>query len=97
MQGWDVAKILPNHGDPDVIMKGGFDKTLIEAIVSYVTRMLSRTHDGGYLAGEMEDYIGRETEKGWIHPFEPYREVHEQNLKLVHDHWKDKTLPEIAL
>src|SRR6185437_3458990 len=25
MQGWDIAKILPNHGDPDVITTGGFD------------------------------------------------------------------------
>jgi cyclase len=97
MQGWDVAKILPNHGDPDVIMKGGFDKTLIAATVSDVTRMLSRAHDGGYLDGKMEDSIGPEAAKGWIQPFEPYREVHEQNLKLVHDYWKDKTLPQIAL
>ena len=22
MQGWDIARILPNHGDPDVIMSG---------------------------------------------------------------------------
>jgi hypothetical protein len=22
MKGWDVAKILPNHGDPDIIKKG---------------------------------------------------------------------------
>ena len=29
--------------------------------------------------------------------FEPYGEVHEQNLKLVHDYWKDKTLPDVAL
>ena len=34
--------------------------------------------------------------KGWITPFEPYREVHSQNLKLVHDYWKDRTLPKIA-
>ena len=44
----------------------------------------------------MEDYTGAEAAKGWIHPFEPYREVHEQNLKLVHDYWKDKTLPRIV-
>ncbi len=96
MQTWDVARILPNHGDPGVIAKGGFDKTLIEATVSYVTRMLSRAHDAGYLDGTMEAYIGPEAAKGWIHPFEPYREVHEQNLKLVHDYWKDKTLPKIG-
>ncbi len=95
MQGWDIAKIFPDHGDPDVIAKGGFDKTLIEATVAYVTRMLSRAHDAGYLDGTMEDYTGPEAAKGWVHPFEPYREVHEQNLKLVHDYWKDKRLPEI--
>jgi len=38
----------------------------------------------------------RQAAKGWIRPFEPYREVHEQNLKLVHDYWKEKTLPEVA-
>jgi cyclase len=97
MQGWDIAKILPNHGDPDVIMAGGFDKTLIEATRAYVARMLSRAHDAGYLDGTMEDFVGTEAAKGWIQPFEPYGEVHEQNLKLVHDYWKDKTLPEVAL
>jgi cyclase len=96
MKRWDVARILPNHGDPDVIAKGGFDKTLIEATISYVTKMLSRAHDPSYLDGTMEDYIGDDAAKGWVHPFEPYREVHEQNLKLVHDCWKDKTLPNIA-
>jgi glyoxylase-like metal-dependent hydrolase (beta-lactamase superfamily II) len=96
MQGWDIAKILPNHGDPDLIATGGFDKTLIDATMSYVTKMLSRAHDPAYLQGTMEDFIGDSAAKGWVHPFEPYREVHEQNLKLVHDYWKDKTLPEIA-
>ena len=96
MRGWDIAKILPNHGNPEIIKKGGFDKTLIEATMDYVTKMLSRAHDADYLDGTMEDYIGEEAAKGWIYPFEPYREVHGQNLKLVHDYWKDKELPEIA-
>ena len=96
MQGWDIAKILPNHGAPDVIMKGGFDTTLIDATVDYVAKMLSRAHDPAYLQDTMEDFIGDSAAKGWIHPFEPYREVHDQNLKLVHDYWKDKTLPEIV-
>jgi glyoxylase-like metal-dependent hydrolase (beta-lactamase superfamily II) len=97
MQGWDIAKILPNHGDPDVIMAGGFDKTLIEATIAYVARMLARAHDAGYLDGTMEDFVGTEAAKGWTQPFEPYGEVHEQNLKLVHDYWKDKTVPDVAL
>ena len=44
----------------------------------------------------MEEYLAHSAAKGWIRPFEPYREVHEQNLKLVHDYWKEKTLPEVA-
>jgi cyclase len=93
---WDVAKIFPNHGDPDIIMKGGYDKTFIDATASYVTKMLTKSHDADYLNGTMEDYVGDSAAKGWIHVFEPYRDVHTQNLKLVHDYWKDKPLPEIA-
>jgi cyclase len=96
MKGWDVARILPDHGNPDTIRKGGYDKTLIDATVDYVTKMLTRAHDADYLDGTMEHYIGDSAAKGWVHFFEPYREVHEQNLKVVHDYWKDKTLPEIA-
>jgi cyclase len=97
MKGWDVARILPDHGDPDIIRAGGYDKTLIDATIAYVTKMLTRAHDADYLDGTMEDFIGDSAAKGWIRPFEPYREVHEQNLKLVHDYWKDKRLPEVAL
>ncbi|HET7447488.1 MAG TPA: MBL fold metallo-hydrolase [Methyloceanibacter sp.] len=96
MQGWDIARILPDHGNPDTIRKGGYDKTLIDATVDYVTKMLTRAHDADYLDGTMEHYIGDSAAKGWVHFFEPYPEVHEQNLKVVHDYWKDKTLPEIA-
>lgn len=96
MRTWDVAKIYPNHGDPDTIMTGGYDKTFIDATVAYVTRMLGNAHDPDYLKGTMEDYIGDSAAKGWVHIFEPYREVHTQNLKLVQGYWKDKELPEIA-
>jgi cyclase len=96
MRQWDVAKIFPNHGDPDVIMKGGYDKTLIDATESYVSRMLNKSHDADYLNGTMEDYIGDSVAKGWVHLYEPYRDVHKQNLKLVHDYWKIRPLPQIA-
>jgi hypothetical protein len=94
MRQWDIARIFPNHGDPDVIAGGGYDKTLIDATVSYVTKMLARSRDADYLTGTMEDYIGDAAAKGWVHPFEPYRDVHAQNLKLVHDYWRARPLPE---
>ena len=96
MRQWDIAKIFPNHGDPDVIGGGGYDKTLIDATVAYVTKMLARSHDRDYLTGTMEDYIGESAAKGWVHPFAPYRDVHAQNLKLVHDYWRARPLPELG-
>lgn len=96
MRGWDVAKILPNHGNPDVIMAGGYDKTLIDATSTYVTKMLQKSHDPNYLEGSMEDYIGESVKNGWVQLFEPYREVHIQNLKTVSEYWKGKELPVIA-
>ena len=30
--------------------------------------------------------------KGWINIYEPYREVHKENLKAVHEYYKDKPL-----
>ena len=96
MQTWDISKILPAHGDPEIIMDGGYDTTLIDATVSYVSKMLSKAHDADYLDGTMEDYIAPEVAKGWVHTFEPYRAVHAQNLKVVRDYWQDKKLPDIA-
>lgn len=36
MRSWGIARILPNHGDPEVIARGGYDLALIE-----VTRHIS--------------------------------------------------------
>jgi cyclase len=93
MRTWDIARIFPNHGDPRVIFGGGYDKSLIDATIAYVSAMLARSHDAGYLDGSMEDYIRDLAAKGWVNPFEPYSDVHAQNLKLVHAHWRDKPLP----
>lgn len=91
----DLAAIYPNHGDPEVIRDGGYDKTFIDATANYIRRMLSRAHDEKYLEGKLEDYVGDSLEKGWVHLWEPYREVHQMNLKLVHEYYQDKPLPEL--
>jgi hypothetical protein len=43
----------------------------------------------------MEEYIGESVAKGWVHHFEPYREVHQENLKAVHNYYKEKPLPDL--
>lgn len=90
MKDMDIARIYPNHGDPAVIAGGGYDKTLIDATMDYIGKMLARVHDPGYLESAMEDYIGDSLSHGWVHAFEPYRQVHQMNLKLVHEYYKDK-------
>lgn len=95
MRAWDFARIFPNHGDPDVIARGGYDKTFIDATIAYVAAMLAKAHDPNFLDGSMEDYIGPLAAKGWVNPYEAYRDVHAQNLKLVREYWHDKPLPAV--
>jgi len=95
LREWDIARIYPNHGDPKVVTSGGYDKTFIDATIGYVSKMLAHSHDKDFLDGKMEDYVGESLAKGWVHLFEPYRDVHKQNLKLVSDYWKSRPLPRL--
>lgn len=88
-------RIYPNHGDPKVIAGGGYRKTLIDATTGYITRMVLRSHDKNYLKSSLESYIGDSVSKGWISLYQPYREVHSDNLKAVHKYWSKRKLPEM--
>jgi len=91
----DIAfdRIYPNHGAPDVIRNGGYGKTFIDATVEYIRRMLARVKDENYLDGKLEDYIGASVAKKWISLYEPYRDVHRDNLKGVHEYFNGKAMP----
>jgi cyclase len=93
---WDITKIFPNHGDPDVISHGGYNATLIDATTSYLRKVIMRAHDPDYLKGSLEDYVGDSVQKGWISIWEEYREPHEVNLKRVQATMKDKPLPQLS-
>jgi cyclase len=86
-------KILPNHGDPEIIKRGGYDSTLIDATTEYLTLMVRRVHEPGYLDFPMEEFIGNAVRSGWINWWEPYRRVHRQNTRLVFDYYKKKEIP----
>jgi glyoxylase-like metal-dependent hydrolase (beta-lactamase superfamily II) len=95
MKQLDVNILYPNHGNPEVIRNGGYSKTLIDATANYISRMLMRAHDENFLESPLESFIGDALEKGWVTLWEPYREVHKMNLGLVHEHFKDKPLPDL--
>jgi len=91
-----LTAILPSHGHPDVIEDGGYDKTLIDATINYIIRMVNQTHDKDFLMSPMKSYLREELEQGWIHYYEPYEEVHNENLIKVYDHYKNKQLPSFS-
>ncbi|HSP77312.1 MAG TPA: MBL fold metallo-hydrolase, partial [Myxococcaceae bacterium] len=74
-----IARIFPNHGDPAVITRGGYDKSFIDATTLYIARMLKRAHDEDFLSSPLEAFIGDALARGQVNAFEPYRDVHEMN------------------
>ena len=90
---WDIARIFPNHGNIEVIRKGGYDKGLIDATQVYLRNMIRRAKDENFLTMPIETVIGESVGKGWVTLWEPYRHVHEVNRKRLHDLYKDKPLP----
>ncbi len=83
MAALDPAFILPNHGDPDIIAAGGYDKGLIKAQQQYI-RMLKRCRSDNILRKQpLEELIAGPLSRGWVNMFEPYRAIHEQNLMRV--------------
>ena len=77
------AHILPNHGDPDIISLGGYEKTFIRATQQYI-RMLKRcVNDPELRVKPLQEVINGPLEAGWVNMFEPYESVHKQNVETV--------------
>jgi glyoxylase-like metal-dependent hydrolase (beta-lactamase superfamily II) len=95
MKRWNIDRIFPNHGNPDVIANGGYRTTLIDATLDYLHRMVARAHDADYLTGSMQDYVHDSISKGWVTPWWAYREAHQTNLTVVAKAYKDRPLPDL--
>jgi cyclase len=82
---WQLApdRILPNHGDPDVIATGGYSRDLIRATQQYIG-VLERCRSEAQLRGApLRQLIAGPLDAGWIHYFAPYESVHLENLARV--------------
>ncbi len=82
---WALApnRILPNHGDPEIIALGGYEKTLIRATQQYI-RMLKRCATEPDLREKpLQEIIAGPLQMGWVNLFGPYEAVHQQNVKRV--------------
>jgi cyclase len=95
LKKWNIDRIFPNHGDPDVISQGGYATTLIDATTDYLRKLILHSHDADYLNGALEDYVADSVKKGWVSIWWAYREAHETNLKRVSKVLQDHALPKL--
>jgi len=78
-----AERILPNHGDPEVIAAGGYSAGLISATEQYI-RILQRSRDEPDLRESvLRELIEGPLEAGWIRYFPPYEAVHRENIETV--------------
>ena len=82
---WELKpeRILPNHGDPEIIALGGYEKTFIRANQQYI-RMLKRcVAEPDLRTKPLREIIRAPLEAGWVNLFEPYETIHRQNIEVV--------------
>jgi cyclase len=77
------ARILPNHGDPDIIARGGYSRGLNRAMQQYVRTLLRARSDAALRASPLKSLIQGPLNTGWITYYAPYEEVHKENLEKV--------------
>jgi cyclase len=77
------ARILPNHGDPDIIARGGYSRGLNRAMQQYVRALLRCRSDAALRASPLKALIQGPLNTGWITYYAPYEEVHKENLEKV--------------
>ena len=80
---WGYPRILPNHGAPDVIAAGGYGPELIDATIRYVKKLLHTRVDMALADQDLSTFIAEDLAEGTLRYFQPYEEVHANNVKKV--------------
>lgn len=80
---WPIAKILPNHGAPERIASGGYDKRLIAANRDYLARMVDPEESSRAHTQTLHDFVAHDIASGAIQYFAPYEAVHRENVAAM--------------
>jgi hypothetical protein len=83
MATWPIRRILPNHGDPERIAAGGYEKSLIDANRGYLERLLDPEESVRAADMSLEQFVADDLASGAILYFEPYEPVHRENLAAI--------------
>jgi cyclase len=76
-------RILPNHGDPDVIAGGGYPAGLITATERYIQALRRSPNEPSLRDSALRELVADSIDAGWINYFAPYEAVHRENLETV--------------
>lgn len=83
LRGLEPDRILPNHGDPDVIAAGGYPIGLISATEQYIRALQRARNEPAPRELGLQELIAEPLESGWVNYFPPYEAVHRENLETV--------------
>jgi glyoxylase-like metal-dependent hydrolase (beta-lactamase superfamily II) len=80
---WGYPRLLPNHGDPDVIAAGGYGPELIAATKLYVEKLIRARTDAALAGQDLKTFAVEALASGGAYYFAPYEEVHARNVRTV--------------
>ena len=83
MRGLGASRILPNHGSCEVIERGGYRGTLIDATQRYIRDLLLTAGEPLERHRDLRAFIAEQLAAGSLTWFEPYERVHHGNLTAV--------------
>ena len=83
LDGLGASRILPNHGNPDTIAAGGYNRGFNRATQQYVRPLIRARTEPALRDLPLRDLIKGPIDSGWVTYFEPYEQVHRENLETV--------------
>ncbi len=78
-----ATRILPCHGDPDVIAASGYGPALIDATRLYVEKLLRLKAEPALAGRDLRTFAAEAFATRAISYFEPYEAVHRRNVEAV--------------
>jgi cyclase len=83
MSSWNISRILPHHGAPEVIAAGGFGRGLIDATIRYVRKLMRLRNEPELARQDLRSFAAEDFAAGEIGYFAPYEAVHRRNVEAV--------------
>ena len=77
------TRILPDHGDPEIIAAGGYGAGLIAATRRYVERLMRCPTQQDLTAMPLAQFLGEDAQAGTLRLFAAYEAVHRRNVAAV--------------